>query len=98
LITNFTFTKLENEPVSKDSPEEPLADLPIGVRAVVARVTCSRAVTVRLYEMGLVPGTEVTVTRLAPLRDPMELDVRGYKLSIRRHEAREVLVSRTGAS
>lgn len=73
---------------------EPLADLPIGVRAVVDRVSCARSVAVRLYEMGLVPGTSVSVTRIAPLGDPLELEVRGYSLSIRRLEAREVLVKR----
>lgn len=84
--------------MSRSTPEESLADLPIGVKAVVDRVTCARGVTVRLYEMGLVPGTEVTVTRLAPLRDPIELEVRGYKLSIRRNEARDVIVTRADAT
>jgi ferrous iron transport protein A len=44
-------------------------------------------VTRRLLEMGLLPGTEVEVVRVAPLGDPIELAVRGYKLSIRRAEA-----------
>lgn len=41
----------------------------------------------RLLEMGLLPGTTVEVVRLAPLGDPIDLKVRGYHLSIRKHEA-----------
>ena len=44
----------------------------------------------RLLEMGLVPGTEVEVVRLAPLGDPMELKVRGFLLSVRKAEAAHV--------
>ena len=64
-----------------------LASLAVGETAVVARVLGSRAVARRLLEMGLVPGTAVTVRRVAPLGDPLELRVRGYALSIRRAEA-----------
>jgi ferrous iron transport protein A len=64
-----------------------LAGLAVGESAVVRRVSGSRAVTRRLLEMGLVPGTRVSVRRIAPLGDPMELRVRNYALSIRRAEA-----------
>ncbi len=64
-----------------------LASLAVGETAVVARVLGDRAVARRLLEMGLVPGTAVTVRRVAPLGDPLELRVRGYALSIRRAEA-----------
>jgi Fe2+ transport system protein FeoA len=67
-----------------------LADVGVGRRAVVGRMTCPRAIRIRLLEMGLVPGTEVIVTRRAPLGDPIELSVRGYKLSIRKAEARAI--------
>lgn len=46
----------------------------------------------RLLEMGLVPGTPVEVVRLAPLGDPMDLRVRGFHLSVRKAEARLVVV------
>lgn len=46
----------------------------------------------RLLEMGLVPGTEVQVLRRAPLGDPIEMSVRGYLLSIRGDQARQVAV------
>ena len=75
------------------SSAETLADVPVGRRAVIGTIACARAIKVRLLEMGLVPGTVVTVTRRAPLGDPIELSVRGYKLSIRTAEARGIATS-----
>ena len=43
--------------------------------------------------MGLTPGVEVTVVSTAPLGDPVELELRGYRLSIRRNEATRVVVA-----
>lgn len=48
----------------------------------------------RLEELGLVPGTRVRVRRCAPFGDPMELSLRGYHLSIRKQDARSVLVEK----
>jgi ferrous iron transport protein A len=56
-------------------------------------VHCERAVARRLMEMGLLPGTRVSVTRIGPFGDPIELRVRGYALSIRRHEAAAIEVT-----
>lgn len=67
-----------------------LASLPLGRSAVVARVRGERAVVRRLLEVGLVPGTRVTMTRVAPLGDPIELRVRNFALSIRRSEAQGI--------
>lgn len=64
-----------------------LAALPLGGSAVVTRVRGDRAVVRRLLEIGLVPGTKVTLVRVAPLGDPIELKVRNFALSIRRSEA-----------
>ena len=64
-----------------------LSRVPIGATAVVSRVSGARTVVRRLLEMGLVPGTPVTVQREAPLGDPVELRVRNYALSIRRADA-----------
>ena len=55
-----------------------LAALPLGVEAVVRRVQSVRPVARRLMELGLVPGTRVSVTRVAPLGDPLELRLRNY--------------------
>jgi ferrous iron transport protein A len=71
-----------------------LGKLPVGARAVVRRVKCARPVARRLLEMGLLPGTEVKVVRVAPLGDPIELALRGYALSIRRAEALGIEVER----
>lgn len=64
-----------------------LASLPLGTEGVVRRVRSPRAVARRLMELGLVPGTRVSITRVAPLGDPLELRVRNYALSIRRADA-----------
>lgn len=64
-----------------------LAALPLGRSGVVTCVRGERAVVRRLLEVGLVPGTRVTIERVAPLGDPIELRVRNYALSIRRSEA-----------
>lgn len=68
-------------------PSESLASLAVGGSATVRRVSGMRPIVRRLLEMGLVPGTRVTLRRVAPLGDPMELRVRNYSLSIRRDEA-----------
>ena len=51
-----------------------------------------RPIARRLMELGLVPGTKVSVTRVAPLGDPLELRLRNYALSIRRTEALSIEV------
>jgi Fe2+ transport system protein FeoA len=59
----------------------------MGASAVIVRVRGARFVARRLLEMGLLPGTRVSLCRVAPLGDPLELRLRGYALSIRRGEA-----------
>ena len=71
-----------------------LGDIAIGQSAVVLRVACARPTAVRLMEMGLLPGTRVTLSRRAPFGDPLELLINGYALSIRRAEAMLVKVER----
>ena len=72
-----------------------LAGIALGTSAVVRRVSSGRSIARRLMELGLVPGTRVTVTRVAPLGDPLELRVRNYALSIRRTEALSIEVDET---
>ena len=67
-----------------------LDDLAVGGAGRISRLRCSRPVARRLMELGLLPGTEVAVTRVAPLGDPIELRVRDYALSIRRAEAAQI--------
>jgi Fe2+ transport system protein FeoA len=68
-------------------PVRSLASLPLGASGVVRAVHSPRSIARRLLELGLVPGTRVHVTRVAPLGDPLELHLRNYALSIRRAEA-----------
>jgi Fe2+ transport system protein FeoA len=65
----------------------PLGQLAPGDSGTVQRVRCARPIARRLLEMGLLPGTRVKVLRTAPFGDPVELELRGYALSIRRAEA-----------
>lgn len=64
-----------------------------GERARVADVTGDDAVSVRLLEMGLIEGEEIENLGAAPLGDPVEFFVRGYRLSLRLSEARRVQVT-----
>ena len=67
-----------------------LADLPVGARGRISSIVGSDELSVRLLEMGLTPGVEVTIVGTAPLGDPLELELRGYRLSVRRSEAARV--------
>jgi ferrous iron transport protein A len=70
-----------------------LDSLPIGSSARVAAITGTDATSLRLLEMGLTPGVNVQVVGTAPLGCPVELEVRGYHLSIRRSEAARIAVT-----
>jgi ferrous iron transport protein A len=70
-----------------------LAELAVGATARVARVDGLDEISIRLMEMGLVPGTELRVLGVAPLGDPIEIEVRGYRLSVRKSEAARVELS-----
>jgi ferrous iron transport protein A len=67
-----------------------LAELTVGKAAQVSRIEGQDEIALRLLEMGLTPGTEVRLIGKAPLGDPIEIDVRGYRLSLRLAEARRV--------
>ena len=70
----------------------PLSRLTIGQRATIVRVGGVKATRRRLLDMGLVSGETITLKAVAPLGDPIELIVKGYHLSLRKHEAHEILV------
>jgi len=67
-----------------------LEELPVAAKAVVADVIGDDGLAIRLLEMGITPGTAVRVLGRAPFGDPLEIEVRGYRLSIRRAEAARV--------
>ena len=69
--------------------------LVIGDRGRVVRILGADEITARLFEMGLTPGVSVGVLGCAPLGDPIELELRGYRLSLRKTEAARVEVEPT---
>ena len=66
--------------------------LPIGQDAVITAVGGEGALRCRLLDMGLIPRTAVRGEKVAPLGDPIELRVRGYALSLRKEDARNIQV------
>ena len=66
--------------------------LPLGQDAVITAVGGEGALRGRLLDMGLIPKTTVRVEKVAPLGDPIELRVRGYALSLRKEDARNIEV------
>lgn len=64
-----------------------LADLKKGETETVARIDATGPLRRRIIEMGLTVGTEVSMLGVAPMGDPMELSLRGYRLSLRKEEA-----------
>lgn len=71
---------------------QPLSSLTPGTKAVVTEIRVPVEHRGRLLEMGLLVGTPVELVRFAPLGDPVEIKIRGYNLSLRKHEAEQVLV------
>lgn len=69
-----------------------LLEVPRRTTVIVEEVAGDRAFRRRIMEMGLVPGTPVQVVAVAPLGDPLTLELRGSRLSIRKSEAAEVRV------
>lgn len=58
----------------------------------VVRIASQGNLRRRILDMGVVPGAEVRVNGVAPLGDPMEITVRGYHLSLRKSEAKDIFV------
>jgi Fe2+ transport system protein FeoA len=69
-----------------------LDKLPIGKQAVIRTVGGEGALRCRLLDMGLIPGTLLSVNKIAPMGDPIELRLRGYLLTIRMEDAKSIEV------
>lgn len=67
-----------------------LDKLPIGMSAVITKVGGEGVLRCRLLDMGLIPKTNIKITKVAPLGDPIELQIRGYVLSIRKEDAAKI--------
>lgn len=77
-------------------PPQPLSSLLPGAKAKVSEIKIASADRARLMEMGLLVGTPVELIRFAPLGDPVEIKVRGYHLTLRKHEADQIFVKTAG--
>mgnify|MGYP004579717585 CR=1 FL=1 len=69
-----------------------LREVPIGSTVKVVKIHGEGAVRRRIMDMGLTKGVDLTVRKVAPLGDPIQLNVRGYELSIRKADAEMVEV------
>lgn len=70
-----------------------LDDLKIGGSAVITAVGGEGALRLRLLDMGLIPRTRVSMVKIAPMGDPMEITVRGYVLTLRREDAAKIEIT-----
>ena len=70
-----------------------LNELPVGKAAVITKVGGAGALRCRLLDMGLIPKTKIVITKVAPMGDPIELRLRGYTLTIRIEDAKNIEVN-----
>ena len=73
--------------MSEAAPGVALSELAAGDGGKIIALELPPEARQRLLEMGMTVGARIEVTRFAPLGDPVEIKVRGYHLSIRKHEA-----------
>ena len=69
-----------------------LKDVRVGETAKVVKLEGEGAIKRRIMDMGITKGVEVFVRKVAPLGDPIEINVRGYELSIRKADAQMIIV------
>lgn len=77
---------------------ESLASLPPGAQGVIVEVELEGPLGARLLDLGFVPDSAVRVLRRAPLGDPVEYQLRGYRICLRDSEARAIRVRRVEAA
>ena len=65
-------------------------DLKIGEGGVIDKVGGEGPLRLRFLDMGLIPGTAVTLQKVAPMDDPIQIHLRGYELTIRREDAMKI--------
>ena len=69
-----------------------LNEFSIGESGTVCKITAEGKIKRRLFDMGVTPGAEITLKKVAPLGDPIQVLIRGYDLTLRRDEANKVLM------
>ena len=75
-----------------DEPQG-LDKLKVGETGTVNSFAAENPDSLRLMEMGVLPQTRIKLIRKAPLGDPLEIEIRGYKLSLRKSEAKQIFVN-----
>ena len=70
-----------------------LREVPVHTTVKVVKINGEGAFRRRIMDMGITKGVEIHVRKVAPLGDPMELNVRGYELSVRKADAEKIEVS-----
>ncbi|MBE6958923.1 MAG: ferrous iron transport protein A [Ruminococcaceae bacterium] len=65
-------------------------DLKVGQSSVINGVGGEGPLRLRFLDMGLIPGTRVTLQKIAPMGDPIQIHLRGYELTIRREDAMQI--------
>ena len=73
-----------------------LHQLPIGQSAIITKVGGEGELRYRFLDMGLIPKTKVTVTKVAPMGDPIEIRLRGYTLTLRVEDAKNIEITQEG--
>lgn len=71
-----------------------LNDLKIGESAIITAVGGEGDLRNRLIDMGLIPRTRLTLRKVAPMGDPIEIHIRGYELTLRRDDAANIAVEK----
>ena len=71
-----------------------LEDLRTGEAGKIVKIQGNGPFRLRLMEMGFIPGARVRVIRYAPLKDPVEYEIKGYHVSLRHEEAAKILVEK----
>lgn len=74
-----------------------LNELKVGETAAITAVGGDGALRCRLLDMGLIPRTEVTLQKIAPMGDPIQIRVRGYELTLRIEDAKKIEVREVGS-
>ncbi|MDO4492516.1 MAG: ferrous iron transport protein A [Clostridia bacterium] len=64
-----------------------LSELTTGKSAVITKVAGEGSLRLRLLDMGIIPKTKVTLVKVAPMGDPIEIRLRGYELTLRKEDA-----------
>ncbi len=69
-----------------------LSDIKPGHKGRVSKIDGEGALKRRLADMGITPGVDIFVRKVAPMGDPIEVNLRGYELSLRKQEAQKIIM------